>query len=260
MESDLGPGAAAAQSPLAHRLANLLRDEIITHALTPGAVLREQSLAARFHCSRIPVREALRHLAAERYVTIAPYRGAVVTAVSQRDGEEIFELRLTLTALALSHAVPRLTPARLSRAEALLAAMEATDGINDWSDLASAFYLTLLEAAERPRLLEMLRGLLAQSKRYQAVLFTQRALRDLIHANHHRLLAVCRQGDPEAAVRCFEANMRSVADTLRAQQADLLRRMETSPPPPIEAAAPPQPPAPPPRTLPPSRRRAARTG
>src|SRR5215813_5106156 len=78
----------------AEQIADRVRMEIEEGRLPPGAPLNQAELAARFGMSRIPVREALRHLAAEGYVTYRANKGAnVVSAVDSDEIEEIIEIR-----------------------------------------------------------------------------------------------------------------------------------------------------------------------
>src|ERR1043166_5769504 len=62
----------------ADQIADRVRREIEEGQLAPGAALNQVGLAARFGLSRIRVREALRQLAAEGYVTYRPNKGASV--------------------------------------------------------------------------------------------------------------------------------------------------------------------------------------
>jgi DNA-binding GntR family transcriptional regulator len=55
--------------------------------------LNQAELAQRFGLSRIPMREALRLLVAEGYVTYRPNRGAIVSQLAPGDIEEIIEIR-----------------------------------------------------------------------------------------------------------------------------------------------------------------------
>src|SRR6516165_10810679 len=55
-----------------------LRDKILGGELLEGEQLRQDAIAAEFQISRIPVREALSHLAAEGLLTLVANRGAVV--------------------------------------------------------------------------------------------------------------------------------------------------------------------------------------
>src|SRR5262249_59831707 len=58
-----------------------LREQILSGELREGEQLRQDAIAAEFQTSRIPVREALSHLAAEGLITIVANRGAVVSAL-----------------------------------------------------------------------------------------------------------------------------------------------------------------------------------
>jgi DNA-binding GntR family transcriptional regulator len=70
-----------------------LREDIVSGALPPGALLREAELAARFGVSKTPLRDALVRLEKDGFVTIPPYRTAVVAGYSRTDLREIYELR-----------------------------------------------------------------------------------------------------------------------------------------------------------------------
>src|SRR5258705_4894084 len=95
----------------AEQIADRIRYEIEEGRLVPGAPLNQVDLAARFKLSRIPVREALRQLVAEGYVTYRPNKGAkVVGAVSPEDVQEILEIRECLEARLMDRAVEKLTP------------------------------------------------------------------------------------------------------------------------------------------------------
>lgn len=62
----------------------------------PGERLREERLAADFHVSRTPIREALQELAAIGVIELRPNCGAIVTSFGPREVEEIYEVRALL--------------------------------------------------------------------------------------------------------------------------------------------------------------------
>lgn len=62
----------------------------------PGERLREERLAADFHVSRTPIREALQELAAIGVIELRPNCGAIVTPFGPREVEEIYEVRALL--------------------------------------------------------------------------------------------------------------------------------------------------------------------
>jgi DNA-binding transcriptional regulator YhcF (GntR family) len=58
-----------------------LREQILSLALEPGAVLSRAELAARFGVSQTPVREALIHLGEEGLVDVFPQHATVVSPI-----------------------------------------------------------------------------------------------------------------------------------------------------------------------------------
>lgn len=81
-----------------------LKEEIELGELAPGTPLSELSLVERTGASRTPVREALRRLAAEGLVDLAPRLGARVSRVSARNVRDLFEFRQLLEPMAVRQA------------------------------------------------------------------------------------------------------------------------------------------------------------
>ena len=68
-----------------------VREKILSGELREGEQLRQDAIANEFQISRIPVREALSHLAAEGLITIYANRGAVVSALSPDEIMQLFK-------------------------------------------------------------------------------------------------------------------------------------------------------------------------
>jgi DNA-binding GntR family transcriptional regulator len=81
-----------------------LQDRIVSGALVTGSRINSDMVAAELGISRMPVREAIRQLDAEGYVTIRPNRGAIVTTRSREQIVELFEIRAVLEGMALRFA------------------------------------------------------------------------------------------------------------------------------------------------------------
>jgi DNA-binding GntR family transcriptional regulator len=86
-------GGAVQHRQLKDSVYHRLREQIVSAELPPGYVLREAELAARFEVSKTPLREAFVRLEKDGFVTIPPYRSAVVAGYSQQDLREIYEVR-----------------------------------------------------------------------------------------------------------------------------------------------------------------------
>jgi DNA-binding GntR family transcriptional regulator len=84
-----------------------LKKRIIEVDLQPGERLVERDLADELKVSRIPLREALRLLAAEGLVVLVPHRGALVSPFTPADVRDLFDVRESLEVLAARLAAQR---------------------------------------------------------------------------------------------------------------------------------------------------------
>ena len=118
-----------------------LRSDIVSGRLAPGEPLRQDEIARSFGVSHVPVREAFLRLQAERLVEIRPRRGAIVSALSAAELEELTEMRAALECCALRIAIPKLTVGDLQKAA------QALDRIDHqperWAELNMAFHTLL---------------------------------------------------------------------------------------------------------------------
>ncbi len=90
-----GPRVIRAEgNSLAESAYRRLKADILTCRLAPGAMLAAPRLAETLEMSRTPVHEALKTLCQEGLLVVEPRAGYRVTAVTTRDVEEIFDLRL----------------------------------------------------------------------------------------------------------------------------------------------------------------------
>lgn len=127
-----------------------LRERITSGVLAPGDRLKERDLAEETGISRVPIREAMRILASEGFVTLNPRRGAVVARLEPEDLDEIYEVREALevleSALAARNATPDEVVQLMSHVEAAERAL--TDGDRPAADRANlAFHAQLVQMA-----------------------------------------------------------------------------------------------------------------
>jgi DNA-binding GntR family transcriptional regulator len=157
-ETSLG----AAHSPLTRLLSDQMRKRILDGRLQPGARLVEGRISVEFDVSRIPVREAIRQLAAEGLVTIEPRRGASVSRFSVQQVQDLVEVRANLEALNAKLAAQRKDPGLRERMVSLLdegdRLVEQTD-LTALTQLNQSFHNTLASAAGNSVLQEVMRSL-----------------------------------------------------------------------------------------------------
>src|SRR5689334_25063716 len=104
--------------------ADAIRERILRGRYPEGEPLRQDAIGAELGVSRIPVREALRQLEAEGLVTFNPHRGAVVSTLSLKQIQELFELRAEIEGDLIRRAIPHMTPEDHVRADEILDAYE----------------------------------------------------------------------------------------------------------------------------------------
>ncbi len=93
--------------PLRDVVFEAMREAILTQVLRPGERLMEIQLAEDMGVSRTPVREAIKKLVAEGFVTLTPRKGAQVAELSLDDVRELYEIRSGLEVLACGLAAER---------------------------------------------------------------------------------------------------------------------------------------------------------
>jgi DNA-binding GntR family transcriptional regulator len=188
---------------LAAAVVERLRDQILNGKLREGEQLRQDAIAAEFQISRIPVREALSHLAAEGLVTIVANRGAVVSALAPEEIEELFETRAVLESYMLRCAIPNFTDTDFQKAEEILKhyeqSLERDSEIKNWGEWNWSFHSTLYAPANRPVMLACIKTLNNNCDRYTRLhLVVTRELHQAGEA-HRALLKACQSRNPDVA-------------------------------------------------------------
>src|SRR5215211_3398987 len=193
------------QAPMAYRTKravalDLIRDAIVSGQIPAGSRLILEDLAQQFSLSMTPIREALRVLEAEGFISQSPHKGAIVTPMDQEEIRELYATRGGMEAMVTRQAVPKLTAADLAAMEDLIHRMEDVQG--DWDLFLSRdkeFHLVLYQAAGSQRWLETIETLWRRCTRYMVASTAMSGAVDAIHADHWDLLSACRAGDVERA-------------------------------------------------------------
>ena len=107
MTNNLNSSNGFSRQPMRHQAYLYIRQKIVSLELAPGAVIDEAALQQELNMGRTPIREALQRLSLEKLVNILARRGMFVTEIGITDLQRLFELRLTLEALAVELACQR---------------------------------------------------------------------------------------------------------------------------------------------------------
>jgi len=122
--------------PAFERVANLLRDEMISGKISVGQTLGEIDIAERLHASRNTVREALRQLLCEGLVDYQRNKGVTVRMLERKDVKDIYMVRRTIEIQALSSS-RHIKKEIIFGMEEALNKVEAAIAENDWAKVAT---------------------------------------------------------------------------------------------------------------------------
>jgi DNA-binding GntR family transcriptional regulator len=198
----------------ANSLTTVLQSEIehliLSGSFAGGERLNENTLAERFKVSRGPVREACRALAEKGLLELIPNRGVFVRQLSQRDAEELYDVRAGLFGLAARLLAPKITDAELNLLDELTDKMDKAveaRSLDDYYPLNLTFHEMLLRGAGNERLNSEYQKLIKELHLFRA--------RGLLHGGgltvsneeHREIVAALRRHD---AIDAYEAAFRHV--------------------------------------------------
>lgn len=187
-----------------------LKNAIVRGELKPGQKINQDALAEALEVSRMPIREALRRLEAQGFVTIYPHRGAVVAPISEDDVYETYLMRTELEALAARLAAPAITEQVSSMLGELLETMADALDRGDSELLAEAnrqFHSTGYEASGLTRVCGLISDLRDHSdrhRRYHAALHDRS--REAFD-EHVRIFEAWKSHDAKAAEHWVRVNL-----------------------------------------------------
>lgn len=201
-------------------IAAALRVDILSGKTKPGALLRQEDLAAQFAMSRIPVRDALRLLEAEGLVTIATNRGAQVVRFSRDEVAEIYHLRILLECDCLGVAIARMSKTELDRIDRIRQRAEIDAATPEWNDGDWSFHEALYRPSGHGRQIEMIKGLRTTSELYAAAHEALPKHRKRWLADHRAIVAACRARRTADAVAALAAHLAGARDFVLSRMAE----------------------------------------
>ena len=200
-----------------------LQDQIVSGTLAGGSRLKSDIIAAELGVSRMPVREAIRQLDAEGYVTIRPNRGAFVTSRSREQIIELFEIRAALEGMALRLAARNREDTAIADLHLELQGMRNVEHDRaEWAARHDDFHHHLCLLSRRPTLAN-------ECRRYRLALapYVRLYLARNDHAEqpghgHEILIHALKDRDPERAEILMRShimvNAEAIADALSASK------------------------------------------
>lgn len=137
------------------QIAEELRDGILSGNLAPGEKLSEEKLATSLNVSRIPLRDALRRLETQGYVTFLSHSEVIISMPTIDEVEDYYSIAGVLEGLAGRLAVERATAEEVSRLRELhqlLKQAYKSKDLRRYFDVNGRFHGFIAEMARNERL------------------------------------------------------------------------------------------------------------
>ncbi len=188
---------------------DLLRENILQGKYKPGSRLVIDELAATLGVSQIPIREAMRQLEGDGFVTIEPYVGATVAELNADFIFEVFALLEHLEIISSRAACRVMSDDDLQQLADMIGQMESS--ITDpskWSSENKAMHLFVCSCANTTLVHKMMEKVLDHWDRlrlhYLNDVFGNRIA--AAQADHKRILAAFYTRDPDEVERVVHAH------------------------------------------------------
>lgn len=187
--------------PLRDVVFNTLRRAILMGELEPGERLMELQLTERLGVSRTPIREAIRKLELEGLVVMTPRKGASVAKITEKDLQDVLEVRCCLEELAVELACKRITAEEGDGLRACIADFRKAAEGNDITAIAEQdvrFHDIIFAATDNRRLIQMLNNLREQMYRYRVVYLKDPDTYAQLLREHEEILNCLERRDAES--------------------------------------------------------------
>lgn len=188
-----------------------LRDALMAGRVAPGRALSLRGLAAELGVSPMPVRDAVRRLAAERALSVNPANKRL--SVPQLEASRLEQVALArgwvepeLAARAAALAGPDLAEPLAAIDADIDRALQAHD-LDGYMQGNRAFHFTLYRAAGAEVLLNMAETLWLQIGPFMRLVYERLGALKLPADRHQEAIAALQAGDPQACRRAIAADI-----------------------------------------------------
>ena len=208
----------AEHQPLPDKIANFVREAIIVGKLKPGEKISEAKLADELHISRTPIREAIRMLESEGFVSIIPRRGTIVSEFSLEDLYEYFQIKACLEGFAAASVVDSLSEREFNKLKRLnkeeMAAISAGD-FSHYLRIHDDFHQIFLARTANRKLFSLIQHMGFHIRRLEKIFNDHPDIFVTCSETHGDLIAAFEARDPKKVREIVERNILHIAENLK---------------------------------------------
>ena len=197
----------SAKVSLAKKAYQQILDDIVNQRLPAGTLLGEAELGAALGMSRTPIREALKQLALEGFLTIIPKKGAVVCSYSLADMMNCHEVAKEIDALLAENVANALLRKAL-QSDSLNSLYELVCKMDEaysqknytlWVSYDNQFHVQLIQLCTNPYIVATALQIRSHLMRLSWFITPKSINLNLSNQEHHMLLSCIQHGDVAGA-------------------------------------------------------------
>ena len=206
-------------------VADALREAIQSGRLPDGAVLKQAAIAEHLGVSRVPVREAMRHLMAEGLIQSKAHHVAVVRSLSLDRIAELYDYRALIEGHLTERAVPHLSERAVERLKAKNEEMKSAASHAAWLRLNSEFHEIIVTASGDETGLELVEQLRHRAERYARMWSGGKGVqnRDQVRGEHAEVIELIEARKAKKARQAIERHIRHTGQRVVASGTDFGR-------------------------------------
>lgn len=196
---------------------DVLEEEIISGALIKGQIVTENELSTRLGVSRTPIRGALRRLAEEGLVDIAPNRRVTVIGISTEDLIDAYRIRMRLEGLSSALATERMTDEEKKQLSDFVELSEYYISKKDTENLKkldTEFHSMIYRASGNRMLCRILSELHRNITRYRKISLTVPGRLESSVEEHREILNAILSGNSEEADKLTSRHIERALENL----------------------------------------------
>ncbi len=204
--------------PLRDVVFQTLRAAILRGELKPGERLMELQLASKLGVSRTPIREAIRMLEQEGLAITIPRKGAEVAKMTEKDMEDVLQIRCVLEDLAVRVSCHKITDSELRELKIAMADFAEKTAQDNVVELAKAdviFHDIIYKAADNPKLLLLLNNLREQMYRYRTEYLKEIEIHPRLIQEHQEIVEALEKRDEERVAGIVRQHLKNQEEAVK---------------------------------------------
>lgn len=192
-----------------------LRNRIFNGFYLPRQRLTETSLADELNVSRTIIRDVLKQLAMENFVTIEAYKGSFVSDISAKNLSEYFQVEAILESAAAALACSRLKSEQIEQLEKILDDSKKIESLDAklWGEYNRRFHKLINTSCGNDKLIKLIRDNVTFLNYWYITLSNPM---EIAHRNqdHDDILAALKERNADKVRRLMENHVRNAFEAL----------------------------------------------